>query len=146
MKFPREAPVTEAKKAALLARIERLGVDLDAIEEQFIKGGGPGGQKVNKTSSGVRLAYPAHSLTVKWTRGRSRSLNRFLALRELVDELEERVSPETSERVRARDKARRAKARRRRPRPVRPERATKRQLTARRSARRPRSCAATGTR
>ena len=36
---------------------------------------------------------------VKWQRERQHALNRFLALRELCDEVEVRVSPGTSERL-----------------------------------------------
>lgn len=116
MKFPDEAPVTQPKKDALKERIARLGIDLSRADEQFVRGSGPGGQKINKTSSGVLLRYPLRGevLVVKWTRERSRSLNRFLALRELVDEVEERVSPETSERVKERERIRRNKDRARR--------------------------------
>ncbi|MHC4859918.1 MAG: peptide chain release factor family protein [Planctomycetota bacterium] len=114
MKFPADAPVTDRKKDDLRERIERLRVDLGEVDEQFVRARGPGGQKVNKTSSAVVLRYPALSLTVKWSRERSRALNRFLALRELVDEIEERVSPETSERLKERARIRERKRRRRR--------------------------------
>lgn len=116
MNFPSDAPITPAKLDALRARITRLQIGLDKIIEQPIKGGGPGGQKVNKTSSGVLLRYElnAETIVVKWTRERSRALNRFLALRELVDEIEERISPETSERLKDRDRIRKQKDRARR--------------------------------
>lgn len=112
MHFPSDAPVTLTKLDLLRARIQRLRVDLDAVEEQFIRAGGPGGQKTNKTSSGVRLAYPPLALQVKWTRERSRALNRFLALRELVDEIELRISPETSMRLQEQRRVRKQKDRR----------------------------------
>ena len=116
MNFPSDAPVTPAKHDALKERIARLKIDLAAVDEQAVKGGGPGGQKVNKTSSGVLLRYSlgTEQLVVKWTRERHRSLNRFLALRELVDEIELRVSPETSERLREQARIRKQKDRRRR--------------------------------
>ncbi len=116
MNFPADAPVTAAKGDALRARIARLGIDLARIEETAIRSGGPGGQKVNKTSSGVRLHYPLgeETVIVKWTRERSHALNRFLALRTLVDEIEARVSPATSERLQERARIRRRKARSRR--------------------------------
>ena len=114
MRFPGDAPVTAKKLDALRERIARLGVDLAQVEESFIRSSGPGGQKANKTSSGVALAYAPLSLRVKWTRERSRALNRFLALRELVDEIEERVSPETSGRLRDRERLQKQKDRRRR--------------------------------
>ncbi len=114
MKFPSDSPVTPEKQEALRARIARLGIRLDLVTEQFMRASGPGGQKVNKTSSAVRLHYPPLDIVVKWARERSRALNRFLALRELVDEVEARVSPETSERLRERDRERERKRRRER--------------------------------
>lgn len=116
MKFPSDAPVTPAKLDALRARIQTLGISLEAIDEQPVKGSGPGGQKVNKTSSGVLLRYDLNveQLVVKWTRERHRSLNRFLALREMIDEIEVRISPETSERLKTQQKIRKQKDRARR--------------------------------
>lgn len=116
MNFPSDAPITPAKLDALRARITRLKINLAAIDEQPVKGSGPGGQKVNKTSSGVLLRYDlaGETIVVKWTRERSRSLNRFLALRELVDEIEVRISPETSERLKDRERIRKQKDRSRR--------------------------------
>ena len=116
MKFPADAPVTPAKKDALRERLARLAVDLAAVDEQAVKGSGPGGQKMNKTSSGVQLRYAlgAETLVVKWTRDRSHALNRFLALRELADEVEVRVSPATSERLAEHARIRKQKDRARR--------------------------------
>ena len=126
MHFPDDAPVTLAKRAALRGRIRHLGIELAAVEEQAIRACGPGGQKVNKTSSGVLLRYRLPSqregeegelLVIKWTRERHHALNRFLALRELVDEVEARLSPETSarrvEEMRIRKQKDRARRRRR---------------------------------
>lgn len=62
----------------------------------------------------LRYVLGAEQLVVKWTRDRHRSLNRFLALRELVDEVELRVSPRTSERLKEFDRIRRRKDRSRR--------------------------------
>lgn len=123
MKFPDDAPVGSEKKAALRERLLRLGVDLAAISEQAVRGSGPGGQKKNKTSSGVLLRYelrpvagpdPERSpelLIVRWTQERQHSLNRFLALRELADQIELRVSPETSARLAEIARLRKQKAR-----------------------------------
>jgi protein subunit release factor B len=106
--------VAPAKVEALRARIARLGIDLANVEEQFIRGGGRGGQKINKTASCVVLHYPPLDLRVRCQRERRRSLNRFFALRELVDQVEMQVSPGTSERLQERERIRRAKDRRRR--------------------------------
>jgi protein subunit release factor B len=112
--FPSDAPVTPAKLEALRAQLVRLKVDLAQVDEDFVRTGGPGGQKRNKTESGVQLRYAPLELVVKWARERSRALNRFLALRELADEIELRVSPETSPRLREQARIRKQKDRRRR--------------------------------
>lgn len=112
MNFPADAPVTPKKKDELAKRIVRLGIDLAVIEEKFVRGSGPGGQKINKTSSTVVLRYPPLDLMVRCSRERSQAINRFVALRELVDQIELRISPETSERLRERDRIRRRKSKR----------------------------------
>ncbi len=116
MNFPSDAPVTAEKLDGLRARLAALGIALGRVEEQAIRASGPGGQKVNKTSSGVLLRYPlgAELIVVKWTRERHRSLNRFLALRELTEEIELRVSPGTSERLKNIKRVRKQKDRQRR--------------------------------
>lgn len=103
--------ISPAKVAALLAKIRALGIDPAVIEEQFVRGGGPGGQKINKTANCVVLRYAPLELVVRCQRDRRRSINRFLALRELVDQAEMKVSPGTSERMREIDRKRRNKAR-----------------------------------
>ena len=106
--------MTEEKKERLRRRIERLRVDLEAIEVTFARGTGPGGQKVNKTSNVVVLRYPPLGMTVRSSRERSRAINTFLALRALVDAIEERTHPETSERARIAAKVAKQKKRRKR--------------------------------
>src|SRR4029079_16693055 len=101
--------VSPAKLAALLARSAALGIDPSAIEEQFVKGGGPGGSKINKTSNCVVLRYEPLGLVVRCQRDRRRSVNLFLALRELVDQAEVKVSPATSPRLKEIERKRRNK-------------------------------------
>ena len=117
MNFHEFSEITPAKVLALKARIARLGLDLKLVDEQFIRGSGNGGQKINKTSNAVLLKYPPLGLIVRCQRERKRSLNRFIALRELVDEIEIKVSPETSERLKEFEKIRKRKARKRGSRP-----------------------------
>ena len=104
--------VSPGKVEALKERIARLGVNVALIEEGFSRGGGKGGQKVNKTSNRVQLYYPPLDLGVSCQRERKRSLNRFLALRELVDRIEMKVSPDTSARLKEIERLRKNKARR----------------------------------
>ena len=111
MRLNEDFGVAPGKLEELKARIVRLHIDLLLIEENFSRGGGKGGQKVNKTSNRVQLSYPPLEIRVACQRERKRSLNRFLALRELVDQAEMKISPETSERLQEMDRVRRRKAR-----------------------------------
>jgi protein subunit release factor B len=76
------------KIKALESRIKALGIKKDEIEEKFVKGSGRGGQKVNKTSVAVFLRHIPTGITVKCGSERSQYLNRFLALRRLIDKIE----------------------------------------------------------
>jgi protein subunit release factor B len=105
-------PVTPQKVEELKNRILRLQIHLNEVEEQFTLGSGHGGQKINKTSNCVVLRYPKLDITVKCQQSRQRSLNRFLALRELVDQIEMKISPGTSERLKEMQRIRKQKSRR----------------------------------
>ena len=104
--------VSPGKVEALLERIRLLKIDAALIEEGFTRGSGKGGQKINKTSNCVQLYYPPLDLRARCQRERKRTINRFLALRELVDRIEMKVSPGTSERLKEIEKLRKRKSRR----------------------------------
>ena len=106
--------VRPEKLAALKAEIARLGIDVTRIDEQFVRGSGAGGQKINKTSSCVQLTYPPHALQVRCQTDRRRSVNRFLALRELVEKIRQIEEPGQTPRDKQIEKIRRNKARRKR--------------------------------
>ena len=80
--------VSSRKEQALLQRMKELNVCEDDIEETFIRASGPGGQKTNKTSSCVSLRHIPTNIIVKCQRERSQALNRFLARRHLLDQIE----------------------------------------------------------
>ena len=90
--------VRPEKAEALRRRFEALGISEADLEERFVRGGGPGGQKVNKTSSCVYLHHIPSGIEIKCQRERSQALNRFLARRALCDQLEERILGEKSRR------------------------------------------------
>ncbi len=80
--------VSKSKIKKLIMRMERLKLDLSTVDERFVKGSGKGGQKRNKTSNKVVLRHIPTGITVSYGRSRSLSLNRFIALRNLVERLE----------------------------------------------------------
>ena len=59
------------------------------ITENFIKGGGSGGQKINKTSSQVQLIHHPTGIHIKCQATRSRAQNRTIARRILAERVEE---------------------------------------------------------
>ena len=112
MKFPADAPVQPKKLAELRARVDALELRLEEIDEKAIAGGGSGGQKLNKTASTVVLRYGEH--TVRCQESRSKALNRFLALRRLVETLETLRDGPDSRAEKERMRIRKQKDRRRR--------------------------------
>lgn len=80
--------VSAEKEKALLERMDQLGVSEKDLEETFVRSSGPGGQKVNKTSTCVFIRHIPTGLTVKCQRERLRSVNRFIARRILLDKIE----------------------------------------------------------
>jgi protein subunit release factor B len=75
-------------EASLRARFVSLGVQPGEVEECFIRGAGAGGQKINKTSSTVRLRHLPTGVEVRCQRERNQSVNRLIAWVELADKLE----------------------------------------------------------
>jgi protein subunit release factor B len=104
--------VSTAKRDQLLRRLRRLGIVESDLDETFVLGSGSGGQKINKTSSCVRLVHRPTGIDVKCQASRSRELNRHLARRDLCDRIEERVLGEASRRQQEAERIRRQKRRR----------------------------------
>ena len=103
------SPDTVERIRALM--VEASVFDED-IEASFILGGGPGGQKTNKTSSVVRLSHAPSGLQVKCGATRSRETNRWLARRMLAEAILERERGRKSAVQQKREKIRRQKRRR----------------------------------
>ncbi len=74
-----------------LARLAALGIPPADVEERFVRGSGPGGQKINKTSSTVWLRHRPTGVEVRCQAERSQAANRERAWAELCDRLETRV-------------------------------------------------------
>ena len=103
----------------IVDRLAALGLRVDEIDERFVRGTGPGGQKINKTSSTVWLRHSPTGIEIRCQRERSQSANRELAWLELCEKLEARAAAERAavqhtretERRRSRQKSRAQKAR-----------------------------------
>ncbi|MCK5862673.1 MAG: peptide chain release factor-like protein [Candidatus Hydrogenedentes bacterium] len=106
--------VTPKKAEELRKRMAVCSLQEKDIEESFVHGGGPGGQKVNKSATAVVLRHRPSSLTVKTQTARSQALNRFYARRRLCELLEARIMGNDSPEARRREKIRKQKARRKR--------------------------------
>jgi protein subunit release factor B len=74
----------------IVERLAALGVRLADVEERFVRGAGPGGQKINKTSSTVWLRHGPTGLEVRCQRERSQAVNREVAWTELCEKLKAR--------------------------------------------------------
>ncbi len=82
------------KMDALNRKMLKMGILKKDIEEKFIKASGRGGQKINKSASAVFLRHGPTGISVKCGLERSQNLNRFLALRRLVEKIEKRRAGE----------------------------------------------------
>lgn len=105
-------PVSSEKESELAGRMARVGVREEDLIEKFIRASGPGGQKVNKTSSAVYLKHVPSGLEVKAQQSRSQALNRYYARRMLAEELEARILGTQSAEQQRVEKLRRQKRKR----------------------------------
>ena len=90
-------------------RLDTLGVIPADVEEKFVRGSGPGGQKINKTSSTVCLRHVPTGVEVRVQRERSQAANRELAWQELCEKLETALRDAEAARRAAVEKERRRK-------------------------------------
>ena len=91
----------------IVEKLASFGIRPDEVEERFVRGTGPGGQKINKTSSTVWLRHARTGVEVRCQRERSQSANRELAWAELVARLAARESAAATAARQEREAARR---------------------------------------
>jgi peptide chain release factor len=91
----------------IMERLAALGWSAAEVEEKFVRGTGPGGQKINKTSSTVWLRHAPTGVEVRCQRERSQAVNREVAWADLCAKLEARARAATSAVVDAREAERR---------------------------------------
>ena len=96
----------------LIEKANSLKIRPADIEEQFVRGSGHGGQKVNKTSSTVLLKHRPTGITVRCQQYREQSKNRLAAYKLLIQKIEEKVRWNESQRAKAIFKLKKQKKRR----------------------------------
>ncbi len=106
MPFPDDLSETVRVDAAA------LGVRAEDIDERFIRGGGHGGQKINKTASCVQLVHRPTGIEVRCQKYREQSKNRLSAYKLLLLKIDERVRGAQSQRAQVVFKLRKQKQRR----------------------------------
>jgi protein subunit release factor B len=105
-------PLSSEKITALEQRMIALGITETELLEKFVRGSGSGGQKINKTSNCVFLKHLPTGVCIKCQMDRSREMNRFLARRELCEQLEMIRDGKASAKTQAIEKMRRQKRQR----------------------------------
>jgi peptide chain release factor len=106
--------VTPKKEAELLARMAACGLKESDFDEHYVRSGGPGGQKVNRSATCVQLHHRPTGLDVKMQKARSQGLNRFYARRRLCEIIENQTLGAESPEALRQEKLRKQKARRKR--------------------------------
>jgi peptide chain release factor len=104
-----ENPLNSEKLTALEQRMAALGIAEADLLEKFVRGSGAGGQKINKTSNCVFLKHLPTGVCIKCQLDRSREMNRFLARRELCEQLESIAKGTANAKTQAIEKMRRQK-------------------------------------
>jgi len=80
------------------------------LKHTFVKGSGPGGQKINKTNSAAQVTHLPTGIVVKCQATRSRSENFKIAKRILAEKVEFLAKGDESRAAKVEDRARRKKA------------------------------------
>ena len=86
------------KEVSLKAGLTRIKFHIhkDELDEKFVKGFGPGGQKTNKSNNCVILTHLPTGEQVKCHDSRDQLTNRKIALKILYDRLDIFLNPDTS--------------------------------------------------
>jgi peptide chain release factor len=91
----------------IVEKLAALGARPEDVDERFVRGSGPGGQKINKTSSTVWLRHRPTGIEVRCQRERGQAANREFAWHELCAKLAERARTAAAAAIRVREASRR---------------------------------------
>lgn len=105
-------PVGEEKLRELKRLMAAAEISESDLEEKFIRASGPGGQKVNKTSSAVYLRHRPSGEEIKVQMSRSQALNRYYARKLLAERIQGKKLGQASKEQARIEKVRRQKRKR----------------------------------
>ncbi|KAJ5825798.1 peptide chain release factor-like protein [Penicillium riverlandense] len=88
----------------------RMTINDADVTVSYLKGTGPGGQKINKTNSAVQIIHKPSGVVVKCQATRSQSQNEKIARQLLADKVEAREKGEDSRAAMKAEAARKKKA------------------------------------
>lgn len=103
-------PVDIGSKFQKIAK--SIGLDPIDVEESFTRGGGHGGQKINKSSNCVELRHASTGIDVRYQHHRGLHQNRKEAWELLIIKVEEHVKGKESSLAQKRHKIQKQKQRR----------------------------------
>lgn len=106
MNFPIDLP------PKFLEKVQQLQINPQDISEDFIRGSGKGGQKINKTNSCVLLRHLPTGIEVRCQKHREQSKNRISAYKLLILKIEEKIRGSESEKAQKVFKLRKQKQKR----------------------------------
>ena len=106
--------ITSKKWQALLTKLSYFDCFEESLKEEFIKASSKGGQKVNKSSSAVRLIYLKENRCFVSERFRGQNQNRYDVRKKLLCYLEDKYLGKNSIQCALAAKKKKQKARRRR--------------------------------
>lgn len=104
--------IRKEKLDALNERMAELGIREEDLIEKFILGSGKGGQKINKSASCVYLKHFPTKIEVKCQQSRSRAMNRYLARKQLCEEIASKIHQEKTAKQQRIEKIKRQKKKR----------------------------------
>lgn len=90
-------PFPDTLPPDFLAKAAALNIQPQDMDEQFIRGSGSGGQKINKTASCVYLKHVPTGIDVRCQKHREQSKNRISAYKLLILKIEEKMKGKQSD-------------------------------------------------
>ena len=104
--------ISVSKQKAIEDKFAKYNIKDCDLVEKFIHSSGNGGQNLNKVATCVYLRYIPLNIEIKCQKYRTQLLNRYVARKMLVEEIEKKLFDKQSEKQKQIEKIRRQKRKR----------------------------------